>query len=415
MKHVIVIGGGAVGLCSAHFLLTSGCDVTIVERGEIGEGASLHNAGLIVPSHFVPLAAPGMVMLGLRWMLRPDSPFYIRPRLDPDLLTWLWQFARASTAGWTERAMILLRDMSFASLALYEELSALRGMDFEFERNGLLMLFRTGHGRENSVKMASQASKIGIEANVLDRAQMEELEPGVIFNATGGVHYPGDAHLTPALFVDRLRDRLITQGVRFVGSSRVTGFVTRPLGITAVTTTGGTFAADEFVLAGGSWSPLIVRSLRVRIPMQPGKGYSVTVRNSPVRPRIPMLLEEARVAVTPMGDRLRFSGTMELAGLDSSVNLRRVRALLGSVPPYLGGLDPAQLQQGEIWAGLRPCSPDGLPFIGRFRKFDNLIAATGHAMVGISLAPITGKLVAEIVHGRIPSIDLHLLRPDRYG
>jgi D-amino-acid dehydrogenase len=202
--------------------------------------------------------------------------------------------------------------------------------------------------------------------------------------------------------------------VRFVGSTRVTGFVTRPSGINAVTTTGGTYAADEFVLAGGSWSPLIVRSLRLQIPMQPGKGYSVTVRNPAVRPRIPMLLEEARVAVTPMGDRLRFSGTMELAGLDSSINIRRVRALLESVPSYLGGLEPAELEQGEMWAGLRPCTPDGLPFIGRFRTYDNLIAATGHAMVGISLAPITGKLVTQIVHGLIPSIDLHLLRPDRY-
>jgi len=413
-KHILVIGGGAVGLCAAHYLRASGCEVTIVERGMIGEGSSLHNAGLIVPSHFVPLAAPGMVMLGLRWMLRPESPFYIKPRLDPDLLTWLWQFARASTTRRTERAVHLLRDMSVASLALYEDLASAGGMEFEFRKNGLLMLFRTGHGREGSLKTAEQASRIGIEANVLDREQLRELEPGVDFKAMGGVYYPGDAHLTPALFVDRLREHLIARGVRFVGSTRVTGFVTRPSGINAVTTTGGTYAADEFVLAGGSWSPLIVRSLRLQIPMQPGKGYSVTVRNPAVRPRIPMLLEEARVAVTPLGDRLRFSGTMELAGLDSSINIRRVRALLESVPSYLGGLEPAELEQGEMWAGLRPCTPDGLPFIGRFRTYDNLIAATGHAMVGISLAPITGKLVTQIVHGLIPSIDLHLLRPDRY-
>jgi D-amino-acid dehydrogenase len=415
MKHILVIGGGAVGLCTAHYLRASGCDVTIVERGVIGEGSSLHNAGLIVPSHFVPLAAPGMVMLGLRWMLRPDSPFYIKPRLDADLLTWLWQFARASTARRTERGVLLLRDMSIASLALYNDLAASGGMEFEFRKNGLLMLFRTAHGREGSLKSAARASRIGIEANVLDREGLHELEPAVTFNATGGVYYPGDAHLTPALLVDRLLEHLTAQGVRFVASTRVTGFVTRPSGITAVTTTGGTYAADEFVVAGGAWSPLILRSLRLQIPMQPGKGYSVTVRNPPVRPRIPMLLEEARVAVTPMGERLRFSGTMELAGLDSSVNMRRVRALLKSVPPYLGGLDPVQMEQGDIWAGLRPCTPDGLPFIGRFRTFENLIAATGHAMVGISLAPITGKLVTEIVHGRIPSIDLHLLRPDRYG
>lgn len=414
MKHILVIGGGAVGLCAAHYLRESGCDVTIVERGEIGEGSSLHNAGLIVPSHFVPLAAPGMVMLGLRWMLRPDSPFYIKPRLDPDLLTWLWQFARASTTRRMERSMVLLRDMSIASLALYGELAAIRGMEFEFRKNGLLMLFRSSHGRDGSLKAAGQASKIGIEARVLTRDQIQELEPGVSFNAKGGVFYPGDAHLTPAMFVDRLREHVIARGVRFVGSARVTGFVTRPSGITAVTTTGGTFAAEEFVLAGGSWSPQIVRSLRLQIPMQPGKGYSVTLKAPPIRVRIPMLLEEARVAVTPMGGRLRFSGTMELAGLDSSVSMRRVRALLGSVPSYIGGLDPLAMEQGEIWAGLRPCTPDGLPFIGRFRNFDNLIAATGHAMVGISLAPVTGKLVTEIVHGRIPSIDLHLLRPDRY-
>ena len=414
MKHVLVIGGGAVGLCTAHYLKVSGCDVTIVERGAAGEGSSLHNAGLIVPSHFIPLAAPGMVLLGLRWMLRPDSPFYIKPRLDPDLLTWLWQFAAASTAGRAEKGMLLLRDMSIASLALYEDLATAGPMEFEFRKNGLLMLFRTGHGRESSLKSARHASMIGIDARVLSREQIHELEPGVHFNATGGVYYPGDAHLTPALFVDRLREHVIAQGVRFVSSSRVTGFVTRPSGITAVTTTGGTYAADEFVLCGGAWSPLIVRSLRLQIPMQPGKGYSVTVMNPPIRPGIPMLLEEARVAVTPMGDRLRFSGTMELAGFDSSVNIRRVRALLRSVPSYLGGLDPVQMQQGEIWAGLRPCTPDGLPFIGRFRNYENLIAATGHAMVGISLAPITGKLVTEIVHGRIPSIDLHLLRPDRY-
>jgi D-amino-acid dehydrogenase len=413
-RHILVIGGGAVGLCTAHYLRATGCDVTIVERGVIGEGASLHNAGLIVPSHFIPLAAPGMVMLGLRWMLRPESPLYVKPRLDPDLLTWLWQFALASTAKRTERAILLLRDMSIASLALYEELASVRGMKFEFRKNGLLMLFRTAHGRVGSLKSAEQAAKIGIEARVLDRNQLHDLEPGLDFKAEGGVYYPGDAHLTPALFVECLREHLIAQGVRFVGSTRVTGFVTRPSGITAVTTTGGTYAADEFVLAGGSWSPMIIRSLRLTIPMQPGKGYSVTVKNSPVRPRIPMLLEEARVAVTPMGDRLRFSGTMELSGLDSSVNMRRVRALLKSIPAYLGGVDPAQLEQGEIWAGLRPCTPDGLPFVGRFRNFDNLIAATGHAMVGISLAPITGKLVAEIVQGRIPSIDLHLLRPDRY-
>ena len=414
-KHIVVIGGGAVGLCAAHYLLESGCDVTLLERGEIGEGSSLHNAGLVVPSHFVPLATPATLGLGLRWMLSPDSPFYIKPRLDPDLLAWLWHFVRAARASRVEHTMPILRDMNVASQALYREIASAGRFDFEFRSQGLLMLFRTAHGREGALRDAERAGRIGIEARVLDGDGIRALDPGVPLRASGGVFYPGDAHLTPALFVEGLRLDLIARGVQVRTSTIVTGFVERPMGVTAVRTTAGTIAGDEFVLAAGSWSPGLLRRLRVTLPVEPGKGYSITVSDPPVHLRIPLLLEEARVAVTPMGSRLRFSGTMELAGLDTSINMRRVRSLLASVPAYLGDVDPARMEHGDIWAGLRPCSPDGLPFIGRFRRYDNLIAAAGHAMVGMSLAPITGKLVAEIVHGRIPSIDLHLLRPDRYG
>lgn len=410
----MVIGGGAVGLCAAHYLQGSGCDVTLLERGEIGEGSSLHNAGLVVPSHFVPLASPAALALGLRWMLSPESPFYIKPRLDPDLLGWLWLFARAARTTRVERAIPILRDMSVASQALYREIAAAGRFDFEYAARGLLMLFRTARGREGALKDAAHAERIGIEAQVVDADGIRALDPGLPLRARGGVFYPGDAHLTPALFVEGMRRDLSARGVQVRTSTTVTGFVTRPMGIAAVRTTGGEIAADEFVLAAGSWSPGLLSRLRVSMPLQPGKGYSITVSDPPVRLRFPLLLEEARVAVTPMGSRLRFSGTMELSGLETSVNTRRVHALLRSVPPYIGGVDPAQLEHGDVWAGLRPCSPDGLPFIGRFRNYDNLIAAAGHAMVGISLAPITGKLVAEIVHGRIPSIDLLPLRPDRY-
>ena len=413
-KHIVVIGGGAVGLCAAHYLQSSGCDVTLVERGEIGEGSSLHNAGLVVPSHFVPLATPGTLALGLRWMLRPDSPFYIKPRLDGDLLSWLWHFTRAARNSRVEHSIPILRDMHLASLALFREMAATGRFGFEFTTQGLLMLFRSAHGRTGALRDAGRAARIGIEARVLDAQGIRALDPGAPLRAMGGVFYPGDAHLTPALFVDGLRRDLVSRGVQVRTSTTVTGFITRPLGVAAVRTTNGTIAGDEFVLAAGSWSPGLVRHLRVTLPVQPGKGYSITVSDPPVHLRFPLLLEEARVAVTPMGARLRFSGTMELSGLDTAVNLRRVRALLGSVPAYVGSVDPARLERGDMWAGLRPCSPDGLPFVGRFRSYDNLIAAAGHAMVGISLAPITGKLVAEIVHGRIPSIDLLPLSPDRY-
>lgn len=413
-RHIIVIGGGAIGLSAAHFLNESGHDVTLIDRGDLGGGSSLHNAGLVVPSHFVPLAAPGMVRAGLKWMFSPDSPFYIKPRLDADLMTWLWHFAAASTARRAMRAMPLLRDLSNASFALFEGMSRLDGMDFSFTKNGLLMLFRTGEGRASAVETAGEASRIGIEARVLDAAGLHDLEPEVTFRATGGVYYPGDAHMTPALFVEQLAASLARRNVRLLTSTPVLGFETRPGGIEAVRTPKGRLAADEFVLAGGAWSPAIVRDLRLRLPVQAGKGYSITVPRSAVHPRIPSILEEARVAVTPMGDRLRIAGTMELAGLDTSITMRRVHAMIGAVPRYIAGLNPVQTEHAEIWEGLRPCTPDGLPFIGRFRRFENLIAATGHAMIGISLAPVTGKLVAEIVNGQIPAIDLHLLRPDRY-
>jgi D-amino-acid dehydrogenase len=382
---------------------------------EVEPGSSLHNAGLITPSHFVPLAAPGMVRLGLKWMFNPDSPFYIRPRLDAELLSWLWRFNAASTARRAEKAMPLLRDLSFASLALFEQMAALPGMAFEFAHRGLLMVFRTEHGRHGALATARHAVSIGIEARVLDAQGLAVLEPGVDFRVLGGVYYPDDAHLTPALFLASLRANLIAANVRFLTSTRVLGLETRPGSITALRTSQGAVQADEYVLAAGCWSPGIVRDIGLRLPVQPGKGYSITLQDPGIRVRIPMILEEARIAVTPMGDSLRLAGTMELSGMDPGINMRRVRAILKAAPDYLGNLHAADPGALAHWAGLRPCTPDGLPLIGRFRRFDNLIAATGHAMVGVSLAPVTGKLVAEIVGGKVPSIDMHLLRPDRYA
>jgi D-amino-acid dehydrogenase len=411
-KHIAIIGGGIVGLCTAHELVATGCTVTVLEAEA---GSSLHNAGLITPSHFVPLAAPGIVRLGLKWMFNPDSPFYIRPRFDAELLAWLWHFNAASTARRAEKAMPLLRDLSFASLALFEQMAALPDMAFEFAHRGLLMVFRTEHGRHGALATARRADSLGIEARVLDARGLAALEPGVDFRVLGGVYYPDDAHLTPALFLGALRAKLVAANVRFLASAPVLGFETRQGSITALETSQGAVRADEYVLAAGSWSPEIVRHLGLRLPVQPGKGYSITLRDPGLRVRIPMILEEARIAVTPMGEALRLAGTMELSGMDPGINARRVRAILKAAPVYLGNLNAADPGPLAHWAGLRPCTPDGLPLIGRFRRYDNLIAATGHAMVGVSLAPVTGKLVAEIVSGKVPSIDMHLLRPDRYA
>jgi D-amino-acid dehydrogenase len=413
--HIIVIGGGVIGICTAYYLWTAGRQVTVVEQGEVGSGCSFANAGYVCPSHFIPLASPGMLARGLRWMLNPESPFYVKPRCNADVLTWLWKFRSACNENRATRAMPLLRDMNLESVALFKELSSMPGLDFGFRPNGLLMLYNSAEGEHEETGMAKKATRLGVEARLMSKDEINHLDPGLQVTARGGVYYPGDGHMDPARFVQGLGLFLQQQGVKVCPFTEVLGLERHEGRITGVRTTQGNLAADEFVLAGGSWSPGIVRPLGISIPVQPAKGYSVTTDSPPRKMSIPSILTEARVAVTPLGDSLRFAGTLELAGLDLSINMRRVHAILNAVPRYLADFNPRDYMNIKPWAGLRPCSPDGLPYVGRFRSCENLIAATGHAMLGLSLAPVTGKLVAEIVEGKTPSIHLTLLDPDRYN
>jgi D-amino-acid dehydrogenase len=412
---VIIVGGGAVGLCTAYYLQRDGASVTILESRTVGSGSSLHNAGLVVPSHFIPLAAPGVVGQGLRWLLDPESPLYIKLRSDPDLIYWLWKFMRSSTHAHVAASMSLLRDLHQASLRLYEQLESEEGLEFILQKHGLLMVFRTPEGLRSCTHEADAARRIGVEARILSQAETQTLNPHVHISAAGSLFFPGDAHLSPEDFLYGLRSLLERRGVRIVENSPVTGVHVDGSRVVAVTTPSDEYRPSAVVLAGGSWSAQIIRPLGIRLPLQPGKGYSITVAAPAAFPSMPMILVEARVSVTPFPGSLRFAGTMELVGLDESINRRRVRAILRAVPEYL----EVDTGQGEtaatLWGGLRPCSPDGLPYIGAFPGTTNLIAATGHAMIGISLAPITGKLVSEILSGTQPSIDIRGLRPGRFA
>lgn len=412
---VVIIGGGAIGLCCAYYLSKAGAQVTVIDKGEFGQGSSWANAGYVCPSHFIPLASPGIIAQGLKWMLSPTSPFYIKPRLDADFISWVWKFRRSCTEENVKRAMPLLRDLGNASLELYKELAAMNAFDFEWTPRGLLVLYRTEKGKHQCEEEAELSEKLGIEAKLCNRASVQSLEPNVEIRAEGGLYFPRDCHMTPSKFVVGLAKILEANGVRLVKNSLVSGFRVQGNRVVAAKTLGGELSADEFVLAGGSWSPTIARELGIRLLMQAGKGYSVTIQRKESKPLIPLIFTEARVAMTSMGDRLRAAGTMEIAGLDSSISQRRVDAILNSIPQYIGGVAPADFSIGEVWAGLRPVSPDGLPYIGRFQSYSNLIAATGHAMIGISLATVTGKLVAEIAGGQKPSINVSLLSPDRFS
>ncbi|MFK7848313.1 MAG: NAD(P)/FAD-dependent oxidoreductase [Rhodothermales bacterium] len=411
-KKVVIIGGGAIGLCAAYYLHHSGNQVTVLEKSIYTEGTSLGNAGMLVPSHVVPLAAPGVISQGMRWLFKRDSPFRIKPRLDPALASWLWQFKSFCNDRHVDASMPLLRDLSLASVDLFEQLS--ETFLFHFERRGLLMVHSSEKGEKENLKYGKMAKQVGLEVEELSADALYKLEPGIKTNATGAVYYPQDAHISPNHFTASLQTHLSTEGVDFRTHSPVTEFTRRKGTIVSVKTPSEEFEADEVILAAGSWSPAIARLLGIKLPIQPAKGYSVTL-DAPVNgPEIPMILTEAKVTITPMGNQLRFGGTLELAGFDDSIDRVRTSSILNTIPDYLPNIKPEEIQTDQIWSGYRPCTPDGLPMIGRSGAYSNLVIATGHAMIGITLAPITGQLVTNVVNQATPSINIMALKPERF-
>jgi D-amino-acid dehydrogenase len=416
MKEVLVIGGGVIGLCTAYYSALQGANVTVLERGAGDDrGCSYGNAGMIVPSHFVPLAAPGMVALGLKWMRNPESPFYIKPRLDADLINWGIKFWRAATPAHVNESAPLLRDLHLASRDCFESIAATVSSDFGLVKQGLLMLCNTAHALAEEISAAKKAQALNIPAEVLNPSEIAKLDPDVTMSIEGGVYYPRDCHLSPDRFMQSLKQELKRLNVRIRWNTEVTGWKTTGSTIQAALTRDGEAAADEYVLSGGSWSPALAKTLKINLPMQAGKGYSLTLPHPRQLPNICAIFAEARVAVTPMGGTLRFGGTMEMTGINEAINQRRVDGIIKAIPKYYPSFRPEDFVGVQPWAGLRPCSPDGLPYIGRTCSYRNLTIASGHAMMGLSLAPITGKLVSQIVKNEKPQIDLRLVNPDRYN
>jgi D-amino-acid dehydrogenase len=412
-RSVLVIGGGVIGVASAYFLTREGWEVTLLDKGEICAGSSYGNAGLVVPSHVVPLAAPGVWWQGVKWMLNSESPFYIKPRPSVELARWLWQFRSACTPGRMRQAMPLLRRLGVESLALYRELAEKGGFDFGFRQPGSMTVFFTPEGLAHGQEELRLLREAGVAVEMLDGAAARSAEPALRPGVVGALFCREDALLVPDRFVKGLAKLTESLGARIATASEAIGFRTTGDRIDAVQTTRGAFSADTVVLAAGAWSPNVGRALGLRVPIQPAKGYSLTYRRPARGPAIPLLPAEGRFSVTPMGQFLRFGGTLELAGMDLSINRRRVNALRRSALRCIEGAEELELL--EIWRGLRPCTPDGLPLVGRSRRYNNLVLAAGHAMVGMSLGPVTGKLVAQLVSGSPAPADIGLLDPERFG
>jgi D-amino-acid dehydrogenase len=415
--ETLVVGGGIIGASCAYYLARDGNTVTLIEREDsvCPVGASSYaNAGLVMPSDPVPLPSPGVLGQGMKWLLDSSSPLYIKPRLSPALVRWLLGFAAASREGPMKRGMPVLRALGVEGVKAYDEITV-AGLDAGYMHTGILSLYLSQQGLEGAAAGAEpMKQEFGVEAEVWDAAAVHDRVSAALPDVVGGVYTAEDGHVEPRRLTRGLARMAEESGATVLTATEALGFTRERRRITGVMTTNGMIRAKTVVLAAGVWSKRLARGLQVPLPLEPAKGYSVMVRRPEGVPAdLALYLPEGHACVTPFGDGLRFAGTLELSGMNDRVLTNRVAAIRRGAGRYFAGVEAAP--PVELWRGLRPMSPDGLPMIGRPKGWDNLVVATGHCMNGIMYGPVTGKLVAEIVAGRTPSVDLARLTPDRFG
>ncbi|MEE9407172.1 MAG: FAD-dependent oxidoreductase [Polaribacter sp.] len=413
-KSVIIIGGGIIGLCSAYYLQKEGHKVTVIDKSDFTSGASYVNAGYITPSHIISLAAPGMINKGIKWMFNSESPFYVKPRFDVDFLKWTWLFKKASTKQKVESSIKVIKDINLLSRDLYEDMKSSKDFDFFYQHKGLLMCYQTDKAGEEEWNVGQRAIKEGLKVENLTKEQVNKLEPNAGLNIKGAVYYHSDAHMTPNEFMYQMKTYLKKNGVSILSNEEVLEIVVSNDKVTEIKTNNLQIKSDEFVIATGSWTQQLVKKLNTKIPIQAGKGYRINVAKE-TGIKIPSILIETKVAVTPMNGFTRFAGTMEVDKINHKINPVRVNAIAKAAEKYYNGLKIAQSDIDNAACGLRPCSPDGLPYIGRLSKIKNVTVATGHAMMGWSLGPATGKLISEIVSDKKTSLNLSPFHVERYS
>jgi D-amino-acid dehydrogenase len=414
MAKIGIIGGGISGLMAAYYLQKDGHEVHVLDRGDFSEGCSHGNAGMIVPSHIIPLAAPGVVMKGLKWLLDKKSPFTIVPSLDKDLIYWLFAFHRAATEAKVQRAIPQLAALSLLSKKLYQEIAAAGEVQLDLQEKGILMLCQTAPTEHEEREVARLANAQGIQAIPMTPDELAALDPSVRYTVRSAVYYPGDAVIDPAVAMSSLLNDLQQKGLVFWPHTEVTGFRCGKDSILALQCADGERSYDHYVLCGGAWSGMLMKSIGLRLPVTGGKGYSF-VQNNAAGLSIPSLLLDHRVSVTPYGQAVRFGGTMELGRLNPLLNMAKVSGIHSAIRQYFADWKSPEPTLQEVWHGFRPCSPDGLPYLGTTQKYGNLHIAAGHGMMGVSLAPASGKIIADLVQGLTPELEqMHAFRPERY-
>ncbi len=411
-KHIIIIGGGIVGVSCAYFLHKAGHQVTIIDQSKMSDGASYVNAGYMSPSHLIPLAAPGVMKQGVKWMFNKKSPLYIKPRLNADFLKWSLAFNKSCNQNHVHRSIPVMREMAVMGRDLYHQIKKEEGFSFHIEKKGLLMLCQTEKALHHEDELVQIASKEGLQAKTITAQEVQKMMPETVLDIVGASYFECDHHSTPGEFMEEIKSYLLREGVVIRQEEKVLDITTAGSKITSVHTDKEVLTADEFVLAAGSWTSTLSRKLNINLLLQAGKGYRIQTK-TPTGITYPAILAEAKVAITPMNGFTRFAGTMEIAGINHTINKTRVEAIAQGVNKYFPEVRITGQEKEAAACGLRPVSADGMPYIGKSAKCDNLTIATGHAMMGWTLGPSTGKLVQEIIDNKTSSVTLDMLHPDR--
>lgn len=412
-KDIIVIGGGIIGLCCAYFLRKEGHRVSILEQSMHDHGASFVNAGYLCPSHVIPLQAPGMIRKGISMLLDSRSPLYVKPRMDMELLKWGKAFASSCTAKNVDKVIPVIKELSLMSQKLFEQIMTEEKLDAHFDKRGLLMLCKDEKTLSEEIEAAELAGRNGIVSKYLMRSELKKAEPNIHEDVLGAIHFTGDWHSTPSEFMQQLRQKLLDSGVYITRGCRVEKLLTRDDKIKALITDKGRYEAEEIVLAAGAWSSELAKSIGLSLLMQAGKGYRLDVHRS-TGIKVPAILCEKKVAITPMRGFTRIAGTMEIAGVNHQIDRGRINTLSNAAEEYYTDLQISETERSQADCGLRPVSPDGLPYIGKTKKYRNLTIASGHSMLGWSMATATGLIVSELISDKGDTIaDQYLLSPER--
>ncbi len=413
MSKIVIVGGGVVGLFTAWYIRKKGADITVIDRGDLTDSCSFGNAGLIVPSHIIPLASPGMLRKGLQTLFNPVSPVSVHLSPDLDLIRWYLRFARAASARHVKKSIPVLKELSLFSKNLFAEVKESGQLDFPLWHKGLLMLYQSPKIGDELMEEAEIARHSGLEVSTLSAAEVHQLEFDAKPDVSGGVHYKSDDHLDPSMLMKSLIDTLERSGVTLIRNCAVKKINTSRQKAINLETEKGIFDFDQLVITAGFWSKEILNQLKINLYVQPGKGYSFKVKTAqPIH--YPALLADASVAVTPLGCEItQFGGGMELGSKGMKIIQARVSQIIQSIGKFYPSETGLQIAQGQIWQGHRPCSFDGLPYIGHIPFFHNVLVGTGHSMMGVTLAPATGKLLSELISGEKPGLDLTPFRIDR--